>query len=317
MIDPATIAAARPRIFEAIGSLVKLRPAGRNQWNGLCCFHKEKSPSFYAFADGHFHCFGCGAHGSAIDFVVRTRKCDFPTAVRELANLPAAAPKPFNSRATAAPAPRSAGPDHETAERVAAILRQCGPITDKTAAHLYLWSRFLPTHQPGLLAHPSLYCHEIGKPLPALVAPLTNSKGEMVACQRIWLSERLEAGTAPDSRAPIQIRKRTLGTMQDAAIRLAPAARRMGIAEGPETAAAASHLYRMPVWASAGGARMGSVWIPPEVEELWVFGDNGSHGRELAERAVEAQSTRSRRCGVIYPDPQFDDFNTMLRATAR
>jgi hypothetical protein len=229
-----------------------------------------------------------------------------------LANLPEIAPRIREQKVT-----RPAPAERQGDDLVRAIMRQSVPITEGTAAWLYLWTRALPTKQPGLLAHPSLYCHEIGKPLPALIAPLTNGAGEVCAVQRIWLSERMVAGTAPDSRAALAGRKKTLGQMYDSSVQLAPAAKRMGVAEGVETALAAAQLYRMAVWASCGAARLASVWIPPECTELWVFGDRGDAGEKMAERADEAQSTRSRRCGVIYPDAPYDDFNTMLRATAR
>ena len=63
---------------------VKLSKSGRN-WKGCCPFHNEKSPSFYVYEDG-YHCFGCGAHGDAISFVMHTTGASFPEAVQSLAN---------------------------------------------------------------------------------------------------------------------------------------------------------------------------------------------------------------------------------------
>lgn len=52
----------------------------------LCPFHKEKSPSFFIFeAEGHYHCFGCGAHGDVIDFMMAQKGCDFGGALEQLA----------------------------------------------------------------------------------------------------------------------------------------------------------------------------------------------------------------------------------------
>ena len=54
--------------------------------SGLCPFHNEKTPSFYVVEDkGFFHCFGCGAHGDAIGFVMRADNLDFVEAVERLA----------------------------------------------------------------------------------------------------------------------------------------------------------------------------------------------------------------------------------------
>lgn len=51
---------------------------------GRCPFHEEKTPSFFVYSDNHFHCFGCGVHGGAIDFVMQSEKLSFPEAVRRL-----------------------------------------------------------------------------------------------------------------------------------------------------------------------------------------------------------------------------------------
>lgn len=54
---------------------------------GLCPFHEESTPSFTIFLDENkFHCFGCQAHGDAIDFYIRTRNVDFVDAVKGLIN---------------------------------------------------------------------------------------------------------------------------------------------------------------------------------------------------------------------------------------
>ena len=74
---------------------VKLTRSGRQQ-KGCCPFHNEKTPSFYVYEDG-YHCFGCGAHGDAIGFVMQTEGRGFPEAVQSLAaeaglELPKASP---------------------------------------------------------------------------------------------------------------------------------------------------------------------------------------------------------------------------------
>lgn len=68
-----------------IGRSVKLVRRGR-EYAGLCPFHHEKTPSFYVVDDkSFFHCFGCGAHGDAIGFVMRADNLDFITAIEKLA----------------------------------------------------------------------------------------------------------------------------------------------------------------------------------------------------------------------------------------
>jgi DNA primase len=68
-----------------IGRSVKLVRRGR-EYAGLCPFHHEKTPSFYVVEDkSFFHCFGCGAHGDAIGFVMRSDNLDFIEAIEKLA----------------------------------------------------------------------------------------------------------------------------------------------------------------------------------------------------------------------------------------
>lgn len=73
----------RTPLASLIGRRNKLVRSGRN-WKTCCPFHGEKTPSFYVY-DDHFHCFGCGAHGDAISFVMQSDGRSFPEAVEQLA----------------------------------------------------------------------------------------------------------------------------------------------------------------------------------------------------------------------------------------
>ena len=76
---------ARVGLADVIGRRVRLTRKGRGHV-GLCPFHKEKTPSFTVNEEkGFYHCFGCGEHGSAIDFVMKTEGLSFPEAVERLA----------------------------------------------------------------------------------------------------------------------------------------------------------------------------------------------------------------------------------------
>src|ERR1700733_13042480 len=66
-----------------VGRRVRLARSGKT-WKGCCPFHGEKSPSFYVY-DDHYHCFGCGAHGDAISFVMQSQRLSFIEAVTQLA----------------------------------------------------------------------------------------------------------------------------------------------------------------------------------------------------------------------------------------
>lgn len=88
----------RVGLVDRIGRRVKLVRRGHEHL-GLCPFHNEKTPSFTVNEDkGFFHCFGCGAHGDVIGFVMRTENLSFPETVEILAGeaglaLPVSSPE--------------------------------------------------------------------------------------------------------------------------------------------------------------------------------------------------------------------------------
>jgi DNA primase len=77
---------ARTDIVELIGARVQLKKSGR-EFKACCPFHNEKSASFYVIPEKQFyHCFGCGAHGTALSFLMEHDRLPFPEAVEDLAN---------------------------------------------------------------------------------------------------------------------------------------------------------------------------------------------------------------------------------------
>lgn len=88
MISPATISAvfAAADIIDIIGSAIQLKRKGANHV-GLCPFHEEKTPSFMVSASkGIYKCFGCGANGNAINFIIAYDKKTYPEAIECLAD---------------------------------------------------------------------------------------------------------------------------------------------------------------------------------------------------------------------------------------
>ena len=76
---------SRTDVVEVVDSRVKLKKAGKN-YQACCPFHNEKSPSFTVSQDKQFyHCFGCGAHGNAISFIMEFDRLEFVEAIEELA----------------------------------------------------------------------------------------------------------------------------------------------------------------------------------------------------------------------------------------
>ncbi|HTI82395.1 MAG TPA: DNA primase, partial [Acetobacteraceae bacterium] len=92
---------ARTPLAAVIGRRVRLARSGR-QLKGCCPFHNEKTPSFYVYEDGQYHCFGCGAHGDAISFVMQSEGAGFMEAVERLsAEAGMEVPKPSPEAAEA------------------------------------------------------------------------------------------------------------------------------------------------------------------------------------------------------------------------
>lgn len=76
---------ARTDIVDLIDARVKLKKQGKN-FHACCPFHHEKTPSFTVNDEKQFyHCFGCGAHGNAIDFLMNYDRCEFVESIEELA----------------------------------------------------------------------------------------------------------------------------------------------------------------------------------------------------------------------------------------
>ena len=131
---------ARTDIVEVIGSRVQLKRAGR-EYKACCPFHDEKSPSFTVSPDKQFyHCFGCGAHGTVLGFVMEYDHLGFVEAVEDLAAR-AGLDVPREGGAGAA-----AQPDDElyvALERAALFYRQS--LSGETRARAYLAERGLTT----------------------------------------------------------------------------------------------------------------------------------------------------------------------------
>jgi DNA primase len=130
---------ARTPLPAVIGRRVRLAKSGR-QWKGCCPFHGEKTPSFYVY-DDHFHCFGCGAHGDAISFVMQNQGTSFPEAVEQLAaEAGLEVPK---STPAAAEAERHRHDLHSVLEAAAAAYQRRLRLPEGCAALDYLHNRSL------------------------------------------------------------------------------------------------------------------------------------------------------------------------------
>jgi DNA primase len=126
---------ARSDIVEVIGARVPLKKSGR-EYKACCPFHNEKSPSFWVSPDKQFyHCFGCGAHGTVVGFLMQYEKLGFIDAVADLAQRAGLA---LPREAQGSDGPGSADL-HEVMERASRFFEQ--NLADSARAQTYLSGR--------------------------------------------------------------------------------------------------------------------------------------------------------------------------------
>jgi DNA primase len=101
---------ARLSLSDIVGRKVALKRRSGAEFAGLCPFHNEKTPSFTVNdKKGFYHCFGCGEHGDAVGFIMKTDGLSFPEAVEKLANE------------VGLPVPRATPGERERAERASSL----------------------------------------------------------------------------------------------------------------------------------------------------------------------------------------------------
>lgn len=133
----------RADIVEIVSARVQLKKAGR-EYKAPCPFHNEKTPSFTVSPQkGFYHCFGCGAHGTALGFLMEFDRLEFPEAVEELAqSLGLQVP-----RDEAAEKRTPIAPVYDVLTRAADAYRRA--LKDNTAAIDYLKERGLSGETVG------------------------------------------------------------------------------------------------------------------------------------------------------------------------
>ena len=144
--------------------------------------------------------------------------------------------------------------------------------------------------------------------LPAMLAAVTTDMG-IIAIHRTFLD-------APSAKlAAFDRPKRALGSLGCGAVRLAPpAAGRLGLAEGIESALSATQMFGVPCWATLGNERFGLVAIPEGVRELHLFIDNDPAGELADQRARKAYSASGRVIRSRAPASTGFDWNDELKA---
>jgi DNA primase len=136
-------------IVRIVGEYVKLRKSGAQNFQGLCPFHSEKTPSFSVHATRQFfHCFGCGTSGDVFAFVQKIENITFPEAVRLIAEkLKIPLPKMTYSSPEEARIAKLRGGLIDIHERACAFFQEQLRRPDGAHAREYLASRGLTPAQ--------------------------------------------------------------------------------------------------------------------------------------------------------------------------
>jgi hypothetical protein len=313
-IDAADLAELRARISlpALIGRRVKLMRSGK-LWTACCPFHGEKTPSFYVY-DDHYHCFGCGAHGDAIDFVSKTQGVTFKEAVALLSSEAGMSITPamvnadavLPEKASPAPAPS------EHLEFARSVFMEAKPAAG-TLAEIYLRSRGCGLPRGGAIRfHPA--CPRERERLPAMLAAMTDPVANVfVGIHRTFLR--------PDGLGKIEYGKTKMMLGGAGVIRLAPddeITLGLGICEGIETGLALMQRAGWgAIWACGSAGGIGKFPVLAGIEALTIFPDRDDSGTSLknANQCAERWQSAGREVRIIWP-PAGADWDDALGGEA-
>ena len=297
MIDIHAVRRENP--LQAIaGAQVQLHRSG-NEWKGCCPFHADRSPSFTIFADGErFHCFGCGASGDVLDYVMRLYALDMVDAAHRISagDLPKA------------DLPKLPPADKANRNGEALAMWERAVPAAGTLAESYLRFRgILPPFPPDIRF--SRLPYGKSNPLPCLVAAVRDVAGDVIGIQRIYLR-----GDGM-GKADLPKAKLSLGTVAGGAIRLGDldASGMVTVCEGPEDGLSLLSMIGGPVWVAAGASMLPAMRFPAGVRSIVIGADSDGAGEQAARKAAQAFAMRGLSVRIIYPAAGFKDFNDELR----
>lgn len=194
--------------------------------------------------------------------------------------------------------------------------RASEPITGTVGERYLREVRCIRGELPGSIRFSSAALHsETGQRLPAIICGVTRWPGRaVVSTHRTFI---LADGSG---KAAVTPARKTLGPVAGAAIRLAPAAPSMALAEGLETALSVRDATGMPIWAAMFANNIPALALPelPLARDIIIAGDNDESGtgQRAAEAAAERWTRQGRRVRIAVPPEPGTDFNDVARAVA-
>ena len=284
----------------AIVAALKGRWGGRSG-TASCPAHEDRTPSLSVSEtrDGRVlvHCFAGCTQAAVIGALRSAGLWGDGAALAEDPSYP--------GRLTTLPDGLPSQDERQRQERAREIWRAAQPIAG-TLGEAYLRARGIGgTLPPTLRFAPRLFHSADRRKKPAVVCAIQNGQNKVTAIQRIFLRPDGLAKTDAEPTKP------TLGPMLDGAVRMGRPGRLLGLAEGPETALSAQHLFSLPVWCSCGASRMKKVAIPAGVEVVYIFADAGRAGIDAA---IETSTVLEHQgFETVIQAPKDGDWNDALR----
>lgn len=326
----------RVPIVRVVERVVALKRSG-SALQGLCPFHEERSPSFTIHgprpgrSHGIFHCYGCGAAGDVIAFVMRRQGLRYREAIEllesegGLQSLQRAAP-------ARAPTVVQKVDRSDKVARAHRIWALAVPVVAGGPVDLYLRGRALvpPAEYgvgdagvnggwpPDLRYAERCWHYEAKAHLPAMLAAIRAPDGTHLTTHCTYLARR---GDGSWGKAALAKPKLVVCSYGPGFIRLGPDADAMTGGEGIESSLSAMQLYRRSGLAFVTAGRMKSVEPPFGCSDFIWAADKGGKGRwgELFALAGAQAFGAGRKVAVKIPKIASDkgDFNDLLQLRAR
>jgi DNA polymerase len=271
-----------------------------------CPFHDDGTPSLHIYED-HYHCFGCGAHGDRVDWLMFVHGLSRAEALDAL------------ERCERPPVRLRREDDARTLASALRLWEDAGPIAGTVAVRYLADARridvdALPTGLEEVLRFHPRCPFGVGTRHPCLIALFRDVRTNAPAgIHRIALTS--EGG---------KIERKSLGRWAGVrAIKLWPAGAQLVVGEGLETVLAAATRISYggaplrPAWAMGPGGSMAKLPVLPDVERLIILVDNDETGRAVADRCEERWRCARHAVVRLTPKRPGEDFNDIvLRGSA-
>jgi DNA polymerase len=270
-----------------------------------CPFHDDIEPSCAIYPD-HFHCFGCGEHGSRLDWLMRAEGMTAQEAVSYIKDWPGPSTR----------TPQNGGNADKLAF-ITSLWSEAEPLLGSIAERYLDETRDIDVTKLPANIHDSLRFHPTcvfgSSTRPCLIAlmrdPVTDAP---VGIQRIALEHQYGR--------IVKLERRMLG--HAGVVKLWPAGSALAIGEGLETtlAAATRVLYRgvhlQPAWAAMSSELLAKLPVLPNVKRLIVLVDHDDPGCAAADACIDRWTRAGRTVIRLTPNRAGADFNDLVMEQA-